>query len=454
MNLAVAAAEALELLDDYSELCITGVPLRTLGDLRDVYGYLVEPAFRRNLMLIVQSETDLDGLDDTRFVEPDMGYAWTLERLRWITDRYQRGWVVDRQPPMTPIESLLFAALRDLGLMPHPQYGIKPYRADFAFPEERLVVECDGRYWHDQARDGRRDEELRRRGWEVLRLSGSEINLSPKKAATTVADTLEDLRTRIVYSDLDEPAETQPLRSWWRRFVDWLFGRQGLDAEPDEDPAQPDDTQFSAAADFDSWGLDDEQEAAVLSHDGAVQIIAPAGSGKTMVVVKRVRELIARGVPANRILCTTFNKAAAEEMAQRLSDEGAAGVAVKSFHAVGFEIMKKEDLLRNDMCPNLTSGQWKRLIGKAKSLVEEAPWIDSAAAKEAISELKLVRMVDPKRAIRDARDPRSRLLAHLYDLYEQELEKRELLDYDDLIMKPVLLMRTNKEIREKWQRRW
>ena len=432
---------------------MTEVPLRTIGDLRDVYGYLVEPAFRRNLMLIIQSEIDLASLDDAKFIDPDMSYQWTLQRLRWIAERYRRSWVVDQQPPMTPIEALLFEALRAKGLMPHPQYGIRPYRADFAFPEERLVVECDGRYWHDQARDQRRDEELRRRGWEVFRLSGSEITRSPQDAALKVVDLLEDVRTRITYSEFEEVPEPLPAKSWWHRLLDWLLVRTAPDEEAEETPAER-DAAFSAAADFDSWTIDEEQQAAVLSHDGAVQIIAPAGSGKTLVVVKRVRELIARGVPGNRILCTTFNRAAADEMAERLSNEGARGVAAKSFHAVGFEILKKEGLLRKEMCENLNSGQWKRLIRQAKALVEEAPWIDAAAAKEGISELKLVHMVDPEKAIRSAHDPRGRLLAHLYDLYERELEGRDALDYDDLIMKPVVLLRTNRQVRERWQRRW
>jgi superfamily I DNA/RNA helicase len=68
-----------------------------------------------------------------------------------------------------------------------------------------------------------------------------------------------------------------------------------------------------------STRLDPEQSAAVRAGDGVVQVIAPAGSGKTTVLVARVKELISRGAPPERILCTTFNKDAVTEMGARLA---------------------------------------------------------------------------------------------------------------------------------------
>ncbi len=64
--------------------------------------------------------------------------------------------------------------------------------------------------------------------------------------------------------------------------------------------------------------LDAGQRRAVEAHDGVVQVIAPAGSGKTTVLIERVRELLARGTPAERILCTTFNRDARVELQRRL----------------------------------------------------------------------------------------------------------------------------------------
>jgi len=68
--------------------------------------------------------------------------------------------------------------------------------------------------------------------------------------------------------------------------------------------------------------LDAEQRRAVDAHDGVVQVVAPAGSGKTAVLIERVRELLRRGVPAEQILCTTFNRDARVELQERLRAVG------------------------------------------------------------------------------------------------------------------------------------
>ena len=68
--------------------------------------------------------------------------------------------------------------------------------------------------------------------------------------------------------------------------------------------------------------LDDTQLAAARAPGGVVQVIAPAGSGKTTVLIERVRELLARGAEPERILCMTFNDAAATELRERLAVAG------------------------------------------------------------------------------------------------------------------------------------
>lgn len=89
-----------------------------------------------------------------------------------------------------------------------------------------------------------------------------------------------------------------------------------------------------------------------------MQVIAPAGSGKTTVMISRVQELLSRGVPANRILCTTFNRAARDELDDRLKQVAATGVDVRRFHALGRHILNEEGLLRNDIGA-FSYGQWR-----------------------------------------------------------------------------------------------
>src|SRR4029079_19161854 len=86
---------------------------------------------------------------------------------------------------------------------------------------------------------------------------------------------------------------------------------------------------------------DETQLTAARAPGGVVQVIAPAGSGKTTVLIERVRELLARGATPERILCMTFNDAAAVERRERLSLAGVRGVAARTFHSVGHQIIRK-----------------------------------------------------------------------------------------------------------------
>ena len=83
-------------------------------------------------------------------------------------------------------------------------------------------------------------------------------------------------------------------------------------------PAGHDPAPTRAVQPGSTSALDPEQRRAAHAPDGVVQVIAPAGSGKTTVLIERVRELLHRGVPAGRILCTTFNRDARVELQQRL----------------------------------------------------------------------------------------------------------------------------------------
>ncbi len=115
--------------------------------------------------------------------------------------------------------------------------------------------------------------------------------------------------------------------------------------------------------------------AAVTAQEGVTQVIAPAGSGKTHVLVARVRELISRGVPQGRILCTTFNKDAQLELQARLMQLGVGNVEVRTFHSIGYHILSTEKLLRADV-RTITYAQWRYLSSVARNEEEGRIWID------------------------------------------------------------------------------
>ena len=204
-------------------------------------------------------------------------------------------------PPMTPIERQLSKAMTQLNLPFTAQVPLGPYLADFtlAAPDGRvLVVEADGRDYHDAARDAVRDAALvAHHGVAVvLRFSGSRIWHDPRQCAQQVAARLRDVSAT--------PNPTPP---------------------PEPLPV-----------------LSPEQDGCLRPHEGVVLTLAPAGSGKTRVLTRRVVEAVRACVPQNRILCVVFNKGAADVMKQRIhQDHGLPNVEIRTLHSLGFEMARK-----------------------------------------------------------------------------------------------------------------
>ena len=74
---------------------------------------------------------------------------------------------------MTPIESALWADIRDAGAILYPQYPVLGFFVDFANPVAKIAIECDGAAYHlDREKDAARDDLLNSAGWRVYRISG------------------------------------------------------------------------------------------------------------------------------------------------------------------------------------------------------------------------------------------------------------------------------------------
>jgi ATP-dependent DNA helicase UvrD/PcrA len=87
--------------------------------------------------------------------------------------------------------------------------------------------------------------------------------------------------------------------------------------------------------------LDPSQQAAATSVNGPIRVLAPAGSGKTKTLVNRILHMLNQGIPAEKILALAFNKKARDEMQDRLSRRGVEGVEVRTFHSLGYEIVRE-----------------------------------------------------------------------------------------------------------------
>ena len=436
-------------LESNKKIAVTGIPVLP-GDLRRLYGYLIEPCYRRDINLIISPDGDLRAqLDSANSAHP---LSWTSLRLKYLLDNYERQAQSEHLPPMTPIETSLFKALKQKGIPAEPQFRVGKYTLDFALPSLGIGIEADGRGWHDSARDRNRDEALKTHGWLTLRFTGSEIYWDADGCADIVAAAVTKRSTEHSFMATTPLNNSPAKRSWWRTLVDWFRRRpqkpdnEGLTQQaPSEKKLGLSKQQFGTA-------LDNDQLDAVWAGDGVVQILAPAGSGKTMTLIGRTAELIARGVPKNRILITTFNRVAADEIDERLTREGINGVEVRNFHSIGRLILKEAGRLRANI-GSPSYGQLRRIATEVAQHPERE-FIDAPKIVDAISTYKLVHQVSPEFARQIAATPFERSAADVYARYEEEQAAADRYDFDDLIFHPVQLLKNDFKIRTRWQRRW
>jgi len=208
-----------------------------------------------------------------------------------------------------------------------------------------------------------------------------------------------------------------------------------------------------------SQNLNSQQRAALRYIDGPLLVLAGAGSGKTSVITGKIAYLIDDcQIPARNIFAVTFTNKAAREMKDRvgklLSGAKTSGLTVSTFHNLGLTIIRNEiktlgfkpgfSILDQEDCRNLL----KELLVRHADLDEKL--IDNVQAS--ISDWKND-LLDPSQALASATSQGEQRIALLYERYQQALRVYNALDFDDLIMIPVVLFRQQPEILEKWQHR-
>ncbi len=207
-------------------------------------------------------------------------------------------------------------------------------------------------------------------------------------------------------------------------------------------------------------GLNDKQLEAVTTTEGPVSVLAGAGSGKTRVLTTRIYHLIRGGVPAERILAVTFTNKAAREMRERLShmlgDSPLPFVA--TFHGLGREILQT----------------YGGVFGISRYFSVYDRDDSERAVKEALKELGIDpkevpprpilsriskakgkgQTVDEYKAKNHSSSFQGRVTSDVWEKYEARLKKEKALDFDDLIVLPVRLLREYPEILERVQNRF
>src|SRR5215203_3991157 len=212
--------------------------------------------------------------------------------------------------------------------------------------------------------------------------------------------------------------------------------------------------------------LNEQQREAVLATEGPLLILAGAGSGKTRVIAHRIAYLIAeKKVPSWNIVAVTFTNKAAEEMRQRVqrllrTQERGDLPLVSTFHSLCVRILRQDIEKLNDKYTRrftiYDQDDQLRLIKHAiRDLGFDEKYIAPRATQSAISSAKN-RGEDPTAfaARAEYQDERRAVMAKVYETYETRLHGNNALDFDDLLIKTVRLLRDVDEVREKYNNKF
>lgn len=212
--------------------------------------------------------------------------------------------------------------------------------------------------------------------------------------------------------------------------------------------------------------LNPQQRAGVEAVDGPVLILAGAGSGKTGVITHRIAYLIQeRGIAPDAILAVTFTNKASAEMGERveklIGHSTLAKPLIATFHSFCVRMLRRDiEALRigdagltrtfaiydeSDQ-QNVVKQTMRRMGLDDKQLTPRTVLSKISWAKN--------HMIDPQEYYLQSSDPTSEKVAHIFEAYKKELRKNNALDFDDLLLEAVRLLKSSAEVQERYNRRY
>ncbi|MER6711837.1 MULTISPECIES: DNA helicase PcrA [unclassified Streptomyces] len=207
-------------------------------------------------------------------------------------------------------------------------------------------------------------------------------------------------------------------------------------------------------------GLNDNQRAAVVHSGSPLLIVAGAGSGKTRVLTHRIAHLLAeRGVHPGQILAITFTNKAAGEMKERVEQlvgPRANAMWVMTFHSACVRILRRESkkLGFTSSFSIYDAADSKRLMALVcRDLDLDPKRFPPKSFSAKISNLKN-ELIDEEDFAAQASDGFEKTLAQAYAMYQSRLREANALDFDDLIMTTVNLLRAFPDVAEHYRRRF
>jgi len=217
--------------------------------------------------------------------------------------------------------------------------------------------------------------------------------------------------------------------------------------------------------------MNPQQQEGIQAVDGPVLLLAGAGSGKTRVITHRIAYLIEeRGVPADSILAVTFTNKAATEMSERvdrlLGHNSLAKPLLSTFHSFCVRVLRRDiEALRIQSTTGPSTGLTRtfaiydevdqQAVVKAalKRLGFDDKQLKPSVALGRISWAKN-HMIDPQEYFLASTNPMEEKIAHIFEIYRKELLKANAMDFDDLLLEAVRLLKAVPEVRERYNRRY
>ena len=197
--------------------------------------------------------------------------------------------------------------------------------------------------------------------------------------------------------------------------------------------------------------LNPEQYDAVMTTDGAILIIAGAGSGKTRVITFRIAHMLDIGIPQSQILALTFTNKAAREMESRIKEltgKKLQNLTISTFHAFGVKILRQDidKLGFRDNFSIYDETDRNALIKETGRELKYTP--------DAMDIYKIGILFSDIKTGRKNWNTENSLYRPLYEGYQEGLKLFNAVDFDDLITLPIKLFRENPDVLARYKERY
>jgi DNA helicase-2/ATP-dependent DNA helicase PcrA len=205
--------------------------------------------------------------------------------------------------------------------------------------------------------------------------------------------------------------------------------------------------------------LNPAQRDAVTTTEGPLLVLAGAGSGKTRVITTRIAYLMSRGIEPGNILAMTFTNKAAGEMKERLiqlAGPRAKEITAGTFHAFCVHVLREHGRVLG-LPRKFTICDSADQLSAVKSVMRELRVHETTMQPQVLlarMSLAKNRMATPESFLAEGSGGKDQLVGSVWERYQEHLARTRSLDFDDLLLEAVRLMREHESVRSHYQRRY